>query len=84
MAERVADFPRSLLLLLQQTGLFQQQAAGLQDLLLQIAGRQVVAIRQDLAFFNDQLTAQFLRHLREIVNHPLILLNTRQRLFAFR
>ncbi|MNW10749.1 hypothetical protein D3C71_2080300 [compost metagenome] len=51
LAEGIADFPRALLLLLQQTRLFQQQAAGLQDLLFQIAGWQVIAVRQDFAVF---------------------------------
>jgi hypothetical protein len=49
----------------------------LQDLLFQIAGRQVIAVRQDFAVFQSQLTTQFLRHLREIVDHALILLNAR-------
>ncbi len=84
LAERIADFPRAILLLLQQARLFQQQTAGLQDLLFQLGGRQIVAVRQDLVAFQHQLTAQLLRHLREIVDHLLILFGASLRLFTLR
>ncbi len=84
LRQRITDFPRPILLLPCLTPLFQQLAADLQDLLIQLGAAHVVAHGFPAVTQRGDLLTQFARQTRKIINNLLILRRALQRFITFR